>query len=111
MKTASMICTYLYGSLSLIKGTIEGYIRLAKNILKGIDKIAAAALTTVRYTIDVSSLIKDVEKEYSTINLTVNNKIYTYGYNDKITVLRNGEEISIDACEFNESTDMLGIDE
>lgn len=68
MKTASMICTYLYGSLSLIKGTIEGYIRLAKNILKGIDKIAAAALTTVRYTIDVSiktivNMVKVYEKE------------------------------------------------
>jgi len=58
-----------------------------------------------------TALIKDVEKEYSTINLTVNNKIYKYGYNDKITVLRNGEELSINACEFNENTDMLGIDE
>lgn len=68
MKVVSLICTYLYGTLSLIKATVEGFIKLAKNLLKGIDKIAQAALTVCRFTIDTAidttiKIVKQYEKE------------------------------------------------
>lgn len=68
MKVTSLICTYLYGVLSLVKAGVESIIKAAKNLLKGIDKIAQAAITVCRYTIDVTmdtiiKLVKQYEKE------------------------------------------------
>lgn len=68
MKVASLMCTYIYGSLSVIKAAIEGYRTIAKSILKRIDAIAQAAMTVARYTIDVAintmiNLVKTYEKQ------------------------------------------------
>lgn len=62
------MCTYLYGSLSIIKAAVEGYMTVAKSILKRIDALAQAALTVARYTIDVAvnttiNLVKMYEKQ------------------------------------------------
>lgn len=68
MKVASMVCTYLYGSLSAIKTVIETYIKVAKNLIKRLDAVAQAAATTIRYTIDTTintivNMVKVYEKE------------------------------------------------
>ena len=62
------MCTYIYGSLAIIKAAIEGYMTVAKSLLKRIDAIAQAALTVARYTIDVAvtttiNLVKTYEKQ------------------------------------------------
>ena len=68
MKIASLICTYLYGTLAIIKTAVEGYIGLAKGILKRLDSAAQAAITTCRFVIDTAisttvNLVKEYEKE------------------------------------------------
>ena len=68
MTVTSLICTYLYGSLAAIRAAVEGYTKMAKNLLKAIDKLAQAAMTICRYTIDVAidttiKLVKQYEKE------------------------------------------------
>lgn len=68
MKVTSLICTYLYGTLSIIKAALEGYTAAAKNLLEGIDKIATAAITVCNFMIDTVidttiKLVKQYEKE------------------------------------------------
>ena len=67
MTVTSLICTYLYGSLAIVRAALEGYTKMAKNLLKAIDKLAQAAMTICRYTIDVAidttiKLVKQYEK-------------------------------------------------
>ena len=68
MSVTSLICTYLYGSLAIIRATIETSIKMSKNLLEGLNKVAQAAITVCRYTIDVAinttvKLVKQYEKE------------------------------------------------
>lgn len=57
------------------------------------------------------AIIKDVEKEYYKVTLTAGGKEHTFFYYDKITVMRNGKEMTIRAYEFNKETDLLGIED
>lgn len=57
------------------------------------------------------AIIKDVEKEYYKVTLTAGGQEHTFFYYDKITVMRNGKEMTIRAYEFNKETDLLGIKE
>lgn len=57
------------------------------------------------------AIIKDVEKEYYKVTLTAGGQEHTFFYYDKITVMRNGKEMTIRAYEFNKETDLLGIEE
>lgn len=68
MTVTSLICTYLYGSLAIVRAALEGYTKMAKNLLKAIDKLAQAAMFICRYTIDIAidttiKLVKQYEKE------------------------------------------------
>lgn len=68
MGLASLVCTYLYGSFMVIKNTLEGYIRIAKNLIKKVDKLATTIMNLVRSLIDKTmstmlKLIKQYEKE------------------------------------------------
>ena len=68
MKLASLMCTYIYGSLAIVKAAIEGYRTVAKSLLKRIDAVAQAAITTIRYALDteietIINLVKVYEKE------------------------------------------------
>lgn len=68
MGVASLICTYLYGSLELIRTTVEGFIQIAKNLIKKVDSLAAALMNTCRILMDKTmsvmiKLVKQYEKE------------------------------------------------
>lgn len=55
--------------------------------------------------------IGELEKEFGTVTIMANGTEYKFGYNETITVQRNGEEMKILANQFNKETDLLGIDE
>lgn len=68
MGVASLVCTYLYGSLELIRTTVEGFIQIAKNLIKKVDSLAAALMNTCRILMDKTmsvmiKLVKQYEKE------------------------------------------------
>ena len=68
MGVASLICTYLYGTLELIRTTVEGFIQIAKNLIKKVDSLAAALMNTCRILMDKTmsvmiKLVKQYEKE------------------------------------------------
>ena len=52
MSATSLMCTYLYGSLELIRAAIEGYSALAKGLLNRIESVATAAITVAEYMMD-----------------------------------------------------------
>lgn len=54
-------------------------------------------------------ILKDMNEFFPTVIITVNNKDYTYLKSDKIIVMRNNQEIEIEAKDFNIETDMLGL--
>ena len=63
-----MLCTYIYGTLSIIKTALEAYVKVAKNLIKSVDALASALMTTVRYTINSTmnvtiNLVKQYEKD------------------------------------------------
>lgn len=55
--------------------------------------------------------IADMEKEFGTVTITANGTDYKFGYNETITVQRNGVEMKILANQFNKETDLLGIED
>ena len=55
--------------------------------------------------------ISDLEKEFGFVTITTNGTEYKFGYNEKITIQRNGEEMKIPANQFNKETDLLGIED
>ena len=55
--------------------------------------------------------IGDLEKEFGTVTIVADGTEYKFGYNEEITIQRNGEEMKIPANEFNKETDLLGIEE
>ena len=68
MGVPSLICTYLYGSFMLIKNTLEGYLQVAKNMLKRVDALAMALMNTCRIMMDTTmtvmiKMVKQYEKE------------------------------------------------
>lgn len=68
MGVASLICTYLYGSLAVVRNVIEGYIQIAKNLIKKVDSLATALMNTCRILMDKTmsvmiKLVKQYEKE------------------------------------------------
>ena len=68
MGFASLVCTYLYGTFAVIKTALEGFTKLAKNLIKRLDTLATTLMTTVRYTINATmrtiiNLVKQYEKE------------------------------------------------
>ena len=54
-------------------------------------------------------ILKDMNEFFPTIIITVNNKDYAYLKSDKLTVMRNNQEMEIEAKDFNMNTDMLGL--
>ena len=65
MSATSLMCTYLYGSLELIRAAIEGYSALAKGLLNRIESVATAAITVAEYMMDHTiKLIVDLVKQY-----------------------------------------------
>lgn len=54
-------------------------------------------------------ILKDMNKYFPTVVITVNNKDYAFVRDEKITVMRNNEVIDIEAKDFNIETDMLGV--
>lgn len=54
--------------------------------------------------------VNEIEKEFSTVTIMANDTEYKFGYNEEITVQRNGEELKILANKFNKDTDLLGIE-
>lgn len=68
MGVASFVCTYLYGPFAVIKTAVESYIHIAKNILKRVESVASALMSTLTHVIDKSlaqivNLVKEYEKE------------------------------------------------
>lgn len=68
MGVASLICTYLYGALAIVRTTVEGFIQIAKNLIKKVDSLAAALMNTCRILMDKTmsvmiKLVKQYEKE------------------------------------------------
>ena len=55
--------------------------------------------------------ISDLEKEFGSVTITSNGFDYKFGYNEKITIQRNGEEMKIPANQFNKETDLLGVED
>jgi len=55
--------------------------------------------------------ISDLEKEFSTVTIIADGTEYKFGYNEEITIQRNGEEMKIPANKFNKETDLLGIED
>lgn len=55
--------------------------------------------------------IDELEKEFGTVNIVANGTEYKFGYNEEITIQRNGEEMKILANQFNKETDLLGIED
>lgn len=58
-----------------------------------------------------NGFIKEIEKEFGSVTITANGMDYKFGYNEEITIQRNGEEMKIPANKFNKETDLLGIDD
>lgn len=68
MGVASLICTYLYGALAIVRTTVEGFVQIAKNLIKKVDSLAAALMNTCRILMDKTmsvmiKLVKQYEKE------------------------------------------------
>lgn len=68
MGFASLVCTYLYGTMAVIRTALESYTKLAKNLIKKLDTLASSLMTTVTYVINVTmrtmvNLVKQYEKE------------------------------------------------
>jgi len=68
MGVPSLICTYLYGSFMVIKNALEGYLQVAKNMLKRVDTLAMALMNTCRIMMDTTmtvmiKMVKQYEKE------------------------------------------------
>ena len=55
--------------------------------------------------------IGDLEKEFGIVTIVADGTEYKFGYNEEITIQRNGEEMKIPANEFNKETDLLGIED
>lgn len=68
MGFASLVCTYLYGTIAVIRTALEAYTKLAKNLIKKLDTLASSLMTTVTYVINATmrtivNLVKQYEKE------------------------------------------------
>lgn len=68
MGVASLICTYLYGALATVRAAVEGFIQVAKNLIKKVDSLATALMNTCRILMDKTmsvmiKLVKQYEKE------------------------------------------------
>ena len=57
------------------------------------------------------AFISELEKEFGNVTITANGIDYKFGYNEEITIQRNGEEMKIPAEKFNKETDLLGIED
>ena len=68
------------------------------------EQLAGVANTGIRF-------ISDLEKEFGSVTISANGIEYKFGYNEEITIQRNGEEMKIHANQFNKETDLLGIDD
>jgi hypothetical protein len=58
-----------------------------------------------------TAFVGELEREFSSVTITANGTEYKFGYNEEITIQRNGEEMKIPANQFNKETDLLGIDD
>ena len=68
MGITAAICTYIYGSFLVIKTALTAGITMAKNVLKLVDTVIVAVLTTITYSIGpiintVINTIKVVQKQ------------------------------------------------
>lgn len=68
MGITAAICTYIYGSFLVIKTALTAGITMAKNVLKLVDTVIVAVLTTITYSIGpiintVINAIKVVQKQ------------------------------------------------